>query len=147
MSLLEAWRWKKELFGVRMRTWRLDHQGVKCFFSLHIHSNPKILYVNFSYMAEFTLLRHCNLLRRRIGTHYLNDDRHSRHRMKQLIFRWQTYIVCDRYLHAWSLKFTAKSRFVLEVGCSNQQIDQMDLGLSSISTYMAMTLFKERCVS
>ena len=23
---------EKELFGVRMRTWRLDHQGVKCFF-------------------------------------------------------------------------------------------------------------------
>ena len=26
---------EKELFGVRMRTWRLDHQGVKCFFSPH----------------------------------------------------------------------------------------------------------------
>lgn len=83
--------------------------GCQVFFSLHIHSNPKILYVNFSYMAEFTLLRHCNLLRRRIGTHYLNDDRHSRHRMKQLIFRWQTYIpiysfVTDIYMHGhWNL--------------------------------------------
>jgi len=103
-------------------------------------------------MADFTLPRHCNLLRRRIGTHYLNDDRHSRHRMTETVDLQMTNVypyllVCDRYLHAWSLKFTAKSRFLLEVGCSNQQIDQMDLGLSSISTYMAMTLFKERCVS
>jgi len=126
--------------------------GCQVFFSLHIHSNPKILYLNFSYMADFTLPRHCNLLRRRIGTHYLNDDRHSRHRMTETVDLQMTNVypyllVCDRYLHAWSLKFTAKSRFLLEVGCSNQQIDQMDLGLSSISTYMAMTLFKERCVS
>lgn len=48
---------KQQIRRQNRRQMRLDHQGVKCIF-FHIHSNPEILYVNFSYMAE----KHYNLL-------------------------------------------------------------------------------------